>query len=126
LGLEVEELRAAKRVIKYFVLDEIIKQQSLTKNKRYYTLYIKKPTPYRPELAQRMDRGIALPFLDLGARTRWVVSITPRPFSAGNTLYLLYKRLGGPHGLSEGVLKILPPPGFIPRTVQPVASRYTD
>jgi hypothetical protein len=32
-----------------------------------------------PELAQRVDRGIALPFRDLGARRRWVVSTTPRP-----------------------------------------------
>ena len=35
-------------------------------------------------------------------------------------------RLGGPQGLSEWVRKISPPPGFDPRTVQPVASRYTD
>jgi hypothetical protein len=27
-----------------------------------------KVAPYRPEQAQRMDRGIALPFRDLGAR----------------------------------------------------------
>jgi hypothetical protein len=33
---------------------------------------------YRPELAQRLDRGIALPFLDPGARRRWMVSTTPR------------------------------------------------
>jgi hypothetical protein len=34
---------------------------------------------YRPEQAQRVDRGIALPFLDPGARRGWVVSTTPRP-----------------------------------------------
>jgi hypothetical protein len=34
---------------------------------------------YRPEQAQRVDRGIALPFLDLGTRRGCVVSITPRP-----------------------------------------------
>jgi hypothetical protein len=38
----------------------------------------------------------------------------------------LYKRLGGPDGMSGRVQKISPPPGFDPRAVQPVASRYTD
>jgi hypothetical protein len=33
---------------------------------------------YRPKLAQRVGRGIALLFLDLGARRWWVVSTTPR------------------------------------------------
>ena len=31
-----------------------------------------------------------------------------------------------PRGRSGQVRKISPPPGFDPRTVQPVASRYTD
>ena len=44
----------------------------------------------------------------------------------GKTWYPLYRRLGGPQGRSEWVRKISPPPGFDPRTVQPVASRYTD
>ena len=39
--------------------------------------------------------------------------------------YPLYRRLGEPHG--QTVRKILhPPPGFHPRTVQPVANRYTN
>ena len=38
----------------------------------------------------------------------------------------LYRRLDGPQDRSGQVRKILPPPGFDPRTVQPVASRYTD
>jgi hypothetical protein len=42
------------------------------------------------------------------------------------TLYSLCRRLGGPQGRSGRVQKILPPPGFNPRTVQPVANRYTD
>jgi hypothetical protein len=44
-------------------------------------------------------------------------------------LFLLnrgYSRLGGPQGLSGQVRKISSPPGFDPRTVQPVANRYTD
>ena len=54
---------------------------------------------------------------------------TPRPgrFSPGKeTRYPLYRRLGGPQGRSGRVRKISPPPGFDPRTVQPVGSRYTD
>jgi hypothetical protein len=38
----------------------------------------------------------------------------------------LYRRLGGPQGRSERVRKISTPLGFDPRTVQPVASRYTN
>jgi len=38
----------------------------------------------------------------------------------------LYRRLGGLQRRSRRVRKFLPPPGFHPRTVQPVASRYTD
>jgi hypothetical protein len=51
---------------------------------------------------------------------------TPATLPPGNTRYPLYRRLGGPQGRSGRVQKISPPPGFDPRTVQPVASRYTD
>jgi hypothetical protein len=44
----------------------------------------------------------------------------------GKTRYPLYRRLGGTQGRSERVRKISPSPGFDPRTVQPVASHYTD
>jgi hypothetical protein len=40
----------------------------------------------------------------------------------GMTRYPLYRRLDRP----GQVLKISPPPGFNPRTVQLVASRYND
>jgi hypothetical protein len=43
-----------------------------------------------------------------------------------DTRYLFYRRLGEPQGQSGQVRKISPPPGFHPRTVQPVVSRYTD
>jgi hypothetical protein len=57
----------------------------------------------------------------------WVVNATPRP------LYL-QERHGthctggwvGPGDSLDGCGKSRPPPGFDPRTVQPVASRYTD
>ena len=48
-----------------------------------------------------------------------------RSLPPGNTRYPLYRRLGGPQGRSGPVRKISLPPGFDPRTVQPVASRYT-
>ena len=44
----------------------------------------------------------------------------------GKTRYPSYRRLGGPQGRSGQVRKISPPPGFDPRTVQPVASHYTN
>jgi len=50
----------------------------------------------------------------------------PAALPPGKIRYPLYRRLGGPQDRSEQVRKISPPPGFDPRTVQPVASRYTD
>jgi hypothetical protein len=50
----------------------------------------------------------------------------PAALSPGDTRYPFYRRLGGPQDRSEQVRKISPPPGFDPRTVQPVASSYTD
>jgi hypothetical protein len=44
----------------------------------------------------------------------------------GMTRYPLSRRLGRPLGRSGRVLKISPPPGFDPRTVQLVESCYTD
>ena len=77
--------------------------------------------------AQRGSRGIALLFLDLGTQVgvggqRHV----PADLPPGKTLYPLYRRMGGPQGRSGRVWKISPTPGFDPRTVQPVASHYTD
>ena len=59
------------------------------------------------------------------ARWRWVANSTAA-LALGKTRYPLYKRLGGPQGRSGWVWKSSLPPGFNPRTVQPVASRYTD
>jgi hypothetical protein len=50
----------------------------------------------------------------------------PPTLSPGKTRYPLYRRVGGLQGRSGQVRKISPPKGFDPRTVQPVASRYTD
>ena len=57
-----------------------------------------------------------------------MLSATPRPLYPRCTQLLvpLHKWLGGPRGRSEWVRKMSPPPGFEPRTVHPVTSRYTD
>ena len=69
---------------------------------------------------QRGSRGIAR---DGDGRS------TPRPgrfTPRKETRYPFYRKLGGPLGRSGRVRKIWPSPGFDPRTVHPVASRYTD
>ena len=77
--------------------------------------------------AHRGRRGIALLYLDYGTRRGWGVRSRPgRSLPPEKTRYPLYRRLGGPQGRSGQVRKISPPLGFDPRTVQPVASRYTD
>ena len=57
------------------------------------------------------------------------MGLAPRPgrfTSDQETRYPLHRRLGGPEGRSGRVRKISPTPGFDLRTVQPVASCYTD
>jgi hypothetical protein len=54
-------------------------------------------------------------------------TMRPGCFTPGKeTQYPMYRRMGGPQGQAGQVQKILPPLGFDPQTVQPVASRYTD
>jgi hypothetical protein len=50
----------------------------------------------------------------------------PAALPPGNIRCPLYRRLGAPQGRPGLVRKISPPPGFDPRTVEPIASRYTD
>ena len=50
----------------------------------------------------------------------------PVALTTGKTRHPLYRGLGGPQGRSGQVRKSSHPPGFDPRTIQPVASRYTD
>jgi len=73
------------------------------------------------------SRGIAVLFLDHGTRRGEGSASRPgRSLLPEKAQYPLYRRLGGPQGRSGQVWKISPPPGFDSRTVQPVASRYTD
>jgi hypothetical protein len=50
----------------------------------------------------------------------------PAALSTEITRYPLYRRLGGPQGRCRRIRKTSPTPEFDHRTVQPVASRYTD
>jgi hypothetical protein len=71
------------------------------------------------------SRGIQLySFFNLGAR--WGGWPTPRPYRFTPRKDPVPRRLSRPAGRSGRVRKISPPPDFDSRTVQPVASRYTD
>ena len=74
---------------------------------------------------QKVSRGIALLCLD----ARWGGWLTSRSgcFTPGKeTRYPLHARLSGPQVRSGRAWKIWLPPGLDSRTVQPVASRYTE
>ena len=76
--------------------------------------YINVCSRYRPGLAQRVGRGIALLFHDPGARRReWSAAHPGRTLSPGKTLYPFYRRLGGPRAGPDG-LKISPHRESIP------------
>jgi len=69
---------------------------------------------YRPGVAQRVDRGIALLFHDRGTRRGWVVSSTPRPhFIPGKDRVPIVQ--SGPQGQSGRAKNLVP-------TVQPGSS----
>jgi hypothetical protein len=77
--------------------------------------------------AHRGSKDLALPLLDHGTRRGEGSASRPGRFlPPGKNRYPLYRRLGGPQGRSGHIRKTSPAPGFDPRTVQPVASRYTD
>jgi len=77
---------------------------------------------YRPGVAQRVGRGIALLFHDCVTRRGWVDSCT---LPSGKTPYPLYRGLGGPQGQS-GWVENLVPTRIGSRTVHAVVSHYTD
>jgi hypothetical protein len=97
---------------------------------QYIMLHYKGSTSHYLVTVETFMNGVhyirTISFYNLGARcSGWS---TPRPgrFTLGKTRYPLNRRLGGHQGRSRRVRKISPPPGFNPRIVQPVASRYTD
>ena len=81
---------------------------------------------YRPGVAQRVGKGIALLFHDRGTRTRWVVSSTPLPHSTpGKEPVSIVQEAGwapGPVWTGENLV----PTGIRSRSVQLIVSRYTD
>jgi len=81
---------------------------------------------YRPGLAQRVGRGIALLFHDRGTRrSEWSAAQPGRTLPPGKTWYPYYMTMGGPRSRS-GRAENLVPTGIRSRTVQPVVSRCTD
>jgi hypothetical protein len=78
--------------------------------------------------ALRESRGIALICFYTSALegSEGSASRPGRFLPPGKTQYPLYRRLSGPQSRYGQVRKISPLPEFDPRTVQPVASRYTD
>jgi len=67
---------------------------------------------YRPGVAQRVGRGIALLFHDRGTRRgEWSAARTGRTLPPGKTRYPFYRRLGWPRAGLDG-RKISSPPGF--------------
>ena len=70
---------------------------------------------YRPGVAQRVDRGIALLFHDRGTRRGWAVSSTPRPnFTPGKEPVPISLEAGLAPGPVWTGGKISSPPGFDP------------
>jgi hypothetical protein len=78
---------------------------------------------------RRVGTGLSVLWVAYATALEGVEGSASRPgrsLTPGKTLYLLYRMLGAPQDRSGQVRKTSPPPGFYPRTVQPVASRYTD
>ena len=92
---------------------------------RLCILYKKKVkrSRYRPGVAQRVGRGIAILFRDRGTRSGWVVSSTPRPhFTPGKDPVPILQEAGwvpGPVYLDGR--KISSPPGFDPGPSSPLS-----
>ena len=82
---------------------------------------------YRPVVAQRVGRGIALLFHDRSTRRGWVVSSTPRPhLTPGKDPVPIVQEAEWALGAVWTGAESLVPTGIWSRTVQPVVSRYTD
>jgi hypothetical protein len=94
---------------------------------KYMTLIIFFSPSYRPGVAQRVCRGIALLLHDRGTRRGWVVSVTLRPcFTPRKDPVTIVQEAGwAPEPVWTGA-EYLASPGFDPRTVQPVIIRCTD
>ena len=93
-----------------------------------HNLYIRKTrfSRYRPGLAQRVGRGIALLFHERGTRRgEWSAARPDRTLPPGKSRLPVHMRLDGPQ-VRSGWMEKLVPTGIRSRTVQPFVSRYTD
>jgi hypothetical protein len=125
LSLLPTKVAAAPTQIPFFNRQPLQKEQ-LTSKKVKCTL-VQTLRLCRGRTAHRGSRGIALLSHDQGTRRGRGVSVTPRPFfTSGKDPVLIVQEVGWAPGLVWTGTENLDPPGFDPRAVQPVASRYTD
>jgi hypothetical protein len=76
---------------------------------------------YKPGVALRLGRGMALLFHDRGTERGWVVSSRPQPqFTPGKDPVPILQEDGS--GRAENLV----PTGIRSRTVQPIVSRYNN
>ena len=79
---------------------------------------------YKPGVAQRVGRGIALLFHDRGTRRgEWSAARPGRTLPPGKTRYPFYRRLGGPQGRSGRAENLVPTGDSIPN--RPARSSFT-
>jgi len=77
-----------------------------------------------PEEEQRYSSSLSLTLVQYEGG--WSTSRSGRFLQGKETQYLLHRRPGGPQGWSGQLLKISPPPGFNPRTIQAAAIRTAN
>jgi len=88
---------------------------------QFYVKVKVKWSRYRPGVAQRVGRGIALLFHDCGTRRGWVLNSTPRPhLTPGKDPVPILQEAGS--GWAENLV----PTGIWSQAVQPGASPCTD
>ena len=105
--IDVETIDRDSTVL--YVYLPILMLRDLTSRYIYVKVKKVKCSCYRPVVAQRVGRGIALLFHDLGTRRGCVVSSTPRPtLPPGKTQHPLHRRLGGPQGRSGRAENLVP------------------
>jgi len=114
-----------RKILRLFCLHSLF-WNNYNSGPKIYLLYLKvKISRYRPGVAQRVGRGIAVLFHDRGTRRGWMVSSTLRPhFIPGKDPVPILQGAGWNQGRS-GRAENLFPTGIWSRTVQPVVSRYT-
>ena len=115
--------KMAAMILSCFLREVAFRIASTTYSPFYYSMGF---SLLQATKAQVLSKSTPHPFHDLG--TQMGVGgqrQAPAALLQGKTRYPSYRRLDRSQGRSGRVRKISLPPGFDPRTVQPVASRYT-